>query len=129
MAKPKSSASLAFRLNARLFFRQLLTFILLDLLLCLLFFGAGIYLTDRRCLELSRALNQSVPREEAETVPSLSLEGLSAEYQRELPEGKGEAAEGIHQRPGARIPGLLQKMQQTVTGLWRAIIGIERQRP
>ena len=48
---------------------------------------------------------------------------------RELPEGKGEAAEGIHQRPGARIPGLLQKMQQTVTGLWRAIIGIERQRP
>ena len=88
MAKPKSSASLAFRLNARLFFRQLLTFVLLDLLLCLLFFGAGIYLTDRLCLELSRALNQSVPREEAETVPSLSLEGLSAEYQRELPEGK-----------------------------------------
>ena len=29
---------------------------------------------------------------------------------REPPEGKGEAAEGIHQHPGARIPGLLQKM-------------------
>ncbi len=84
MSKPKSSASLAFRLNAQLFFRQLITFILLDLLLCALFLSAGLYLTDNRCLELAA----SIKKDPAAAASLPAAGGYQAGYQAPLPQGQ-----------------------------------------
>ena len=83
MSKPKSSASLAFRLNARLFFRQLLTFALLDFLLCGLFLSVNLYLTDNRALDIAARVSGD-PLAAGE-LPWVS--GYQADYQRELPQG------------------------------------------
>ena len=83
MSKPKSSASLAFRLNARLFFRQLLTFALLDFLLCGLFLSVNLYLTDNRALDIAARVSGD-PMAAGE-LPWVS--GYQADYQRELPQG------------------------------------------